>query len=635
MNKFFSTLGRFIGGASWAGACLGLLEAYYWQAPYTFATVGYATVSMFLASFAGCGWLAMRRIQHRLWGQSLTRLGAGHGFALTFVGGSFLLGHFIVWRDMLFEDPSQSYKAWLLALAIASAAATAAILLCRVCQHIQIRLAWPAARWCYAAYAVICFWSMTFAVIVQQGQQSMHQQLAPPTTPERYVAQSDSPRSVILIVTDALRRDALGCMRATQAHDFPGTPALDAFASQAQIFDNAIAQASWTKPAMASILTARPASVHQTMAKSAILPKTMRTLGTWLQRHNVSTSAVVTNYNLSRDFGFAQGFDAFAYLEPDRYLGAPEHANRLAAYNFYRLVRERYLPSLRQSRYFFQSAEQVNQEAVALLDRLGTAPFFMWLHYMEAHDPYFDNAGHSFARVSEPHPKATQAVAMQRAYQDSVARLDHALGALFQQLEARHLLERTMVIVVADHGEEFGEHGGFYHGTSLYEELIHIPLLIRGPNIPAGRNMRLAQQIDLAPTITKFLGIPQDPNWSGHDLFDGSPAPSVALSEENHEGNLLHAIRGGSMGQTFKYIHANADNPRGLPTDVTYNLNQDPNEQIPLAGDAQTRAQATLQAFAAQHVRNNPNDHFTTEETTKLPINPDAEAQLRALGYVR
>jgi arylsulfatase A-like enzyme len=386
---------------------------------------------------------------------------------------------------------------------------------------------------------------------------------------------------------------------------------------------------------MASMLTSRGVAGHKTMAKAAVLPDSLVTLGQVLQAHGVATAAVVTNYNLAETFGFDRGFDTFDYLAPERYLGAPQGANRLAAYNLYRLMRERYVAAGRTSATFYRPAEMVNAQALAWLDDLGSTPFFLWLHYMEPHDPYFSVDGRSYARVAMPHPSLRDAADMQLAYRDGVGRFDAAFGALWRSLVVRGRAQQTLVVVVADHGEEFGAHGGFWHGTSLYEELVHIPLAMRGPGVTPGRTDALAQQIDLAPSIAAFLGTPVATSWEGHNLLDpAGQGPEVAVLQEDHEGHRLHAIRGGSGIDRFKHLTANADNPRGLPQDAVYDLRADPNETQPLSPERAATVERMLSALAAPGARRAAELGGPATERRRT-LSPASKAELRALGYVQ
>jgi arylsulfatase A-like enzyme len=361
------------------------------------------------------------------------------------------------------------------------------------------------------------------------------------------------------------------------------------------------------------------------MAKNSVLPASLPTIASVLAEGHVQTAAVVTNYNLEPAYGFARGFADYVYLAPARYLGAPPEAYRLAAYETYRLLRERYVTFDRQQRYFYRSGAAVSTRALGMLDAVGDKDFFLYLHYMEAHDPYFAVTGESYARVSSPKPPVSLADPMREAYRDGVQRFDTYFGMLRDGLDERHLTERTTIIVVADHGEEFADHGGFYHGLTLYEEMLHVPLLISGPGIAAGTDDRLVRQIDLGPTVLGRFGAKAPTSWEGKDIFAGSERATISIAEENHEGNVLRAIRTGND----KLIVANPDNPRGLAPSELYDLGRDPREKYPLHTEAVAARLLGVLENALNAARRG-GAHATTHDRDAA-----SEAELRALGYVQ
>lgn len=613
MANLFDRIGRLTTGAAAAGFVVGIGEAWYRGVPLTYAAFLYAALWTVIGVFAAIPMaLLLGTDRAPTWRRRTTWPGMAWGFTCALTLSAGVLVRFVVSRDVLGEAPGT----WVQALA---AGLGAGVVLAAVA---GVTLPWLERRWLATAgrgrvallLPVIAL--SGFAVLATRPSDDLLYE-------NNREAVTIAGKGVILIVADALRADAIGAYGASPHRGADATPNLDAFARDSMVFTNAHAQASWTKPALASILSGRSVSGHNTMAKAAVLPDNLPTIGTTLQVHDVTTAAVVTNYNLAREFGFARGFDEFDYLPPARYLGAPPEANRLAAYNVYRLARERLFRGSREARHFYRPGKDVNTTALDVLDRVGNGRFFLWLHYMEPHDPYFGVDGRSFAKVSDPHPAAADKGAMHDAYRDSVRAFDSAFGALMTALAARGMAN-TMVIVVADHGEEFGEHGGYYHGTSLYEELLHIPLMVRGPGLSPGANGRLARQIDIAPTVLSFLGETPPEAWEGRDLINGAAA-DASLAEEDHEGNVLSAITTGEA----KLIVANQDNPRGLPPVQRYDLRHDPAEQTPLPIDASADYLKTKLGTLQDEARRG------SSQATLRPLDAGAKAELRTLGYVQ
>ncbi len=600
-------LGGLSFGATLGGLLVGILEAIYRDAPLGYAALLYGAAW----ALAGTGLVALLAMlgRPRAIQRSLTTFGLSLSLGLS----TFVLGRFIVHRDLFAEAPESRLFALLIGLLLGGAVAFL----------VQLGGAWVRKRFLADRLPGPSLWALpalvllAFFVRARAGNEEVATELPG--------ARPLEGRGVVLVVADTLRADALGAYGAKLHRDRPPTPRLDAFAQGGTLFTDVSAQASWTRPAVASIMTSRHPSAHDTMSKMAILPEALPTLASELKQQGVATAAVVTNYNLEAQYGFARGFSRYTYLAPARYLGAPEAASRLAAYNAYRLLRERFFVSARQPDYFYRSGAAVNAAGLTLLDEIGDGDFFLWLHYMEPHDPYFAVDGKSYARVSTPHPPAAWAEDMHAAYKDGVRRFDDAFGQLLDALAARGLRDRTTIIVVADHGEEFAEHGGFYHGTTLYEEQLRVPFIIAGPGVPSGERGELTRQIDVAPTVLARFAVAAPPSFEGRDVLGTTPPPTLAVAEEDHEGNVLKAVREGAR----KLIVANEGNPRGLRPLELYDLGKDPREQYPLSdGGESTRLSGVLDEALAAAKRGG-----AVAKTKDLDA--QSEAQLRSLGYVQ
>ncbi len=588
-----------MGGCTLGGLSVGLAEAAYRGVPLLWAALLYGSLWALVGLGATCAQAIIR-----------SPMPASLGFTLSATLSSVVLGRFIIYRDVLGEAPGTGLQA-------TAAAVAFALLVALVSGFITRRVLPSSGSWGgFLSLGVL----VLFGVLTQLPPSQ-------PDTPERESNTEGVPGGVIMVVVDTLRADALGVYGAKKPDGTSLTPAVDTFAQQAAVFRDMSAQASWTRPAMASIHTSLHASGHNTMSKVAVLPDSLTTLAEALQQKGVQTGAVVTNYNLEPRFGFDQGFDHYTYLAPDRYLGAPADANRLAAYNVYRLLREKLLPGQREARHFYQEGDRVNEAGLELLGRLDPdRPFFLWLHYMEPHDPYFAADGQSYARVSSPNPDPSLAGPMLAAYHEDVRRFDRIFANLQQGLKAQGY-EDVAILLTSDHGEEFAEHGGFYHGVTLYEEQLELPLIIAGTGVQVGIREDLARQIDLAPTIATLLGVAPAPQWEGRDLLGSTPAPAYTLAEEDHQGNRLTSIRE-TTGERYKLIQANPDNPRGLKPTELYSLTRDPGETTALTsptGDTLRVAQAELQE-SSQNAGAAPES---------APLDEDAEAELRSLGYIQ
>jgi arylsulfatase A-like enzyme len=167
------------------------------------------------------------------------------------------------------------------------------------------------------------------------------------------------------------------------------------------------------------------------------------------------------------------------------------------------------------------------------------------------------------------------------------------VGDFFERLEQMGLFAGSTVALTADHGEEFLDHGGWWHGTTLYQEQIHVPLLIKRPNEAQPGLLRRdpVRSVDIAPTLMATGGAVAPRAFQGRDLFGPiPPEAAVRFAEEDLEGNQLNALRVGD----WKIVSANPGNPRGLPPLELFDLSRDPRETDNLAGVEAARVQAML-----------------------------------------
>jgi arylsulfatase A-like enzyme len=396
----------------------------------------------------------------------------------------------------------------------------------------------------------------------------------------------ESAPNVILIGVDTLRSDRLSCYGYTVLQ----TPHIDALAAGGVRYADMTAQASWTKPSFATVLTSLYPSSHTAIGKLDRLPQAVTTLAEALAAGGYHTGGIVDNVSIGPAFGFEQGFADFAYLSPSYLFGAGESASQLGLYQGLRRVWARVTGGRIYVQNFYQDASVVNREAMQWLTANKGTRFFLFLHYMDPHDPYFEHPynGHGYARASNQNPDPALAPTFSQLYDGEVRYLDDYLGALFDWLKTEKLYDDALIVLTADHGEEFQEHGGWWHGQTLYQEQIAVPLIVKYPGgARAGTVVtELARSLDVAPTVLDAAGLPMPDTMLGRSLWSASEPPVSVFAEEDLEGNRIYAVR----TWEFKLIRANADNPRGLPAESLYRLAGDPGEQHPLdpSADAQT-----------------------------------------------
>ncbi|MGH9431257.1 MAG: sulfatase-like hydrolase/transferase [Terriglobia bacterium] len=316
--------------------------------------------------------------------------------------------------------------------------------------------------------------------------------------------------NIILIVMDTVRADHLSCYGYGRAT----TPFLENLAARGTLFEDAIAPTSWTLPALASIFTGL--LPHQHGADWG-LPMSRRpwTLARVLRGMGYETAGFSANpfFGLG-GWGLNDGFDE--YID-DSYSIRHNLAVTFAGQTIWQFL---YRRLIRYNQFSHRDAQDVNRDVLRWYRGRSDRPYFLFINYMDTHRPYLPPAGyeHRFgripkrllARISGPLDRGRPAAPfsaqenqdMIDGYDNSLAYLDARMGRLIQTLAKLPSGENTFVIVTADHGEGFGEHGTYDHGFNLYREVLHVPLIVAGPGVPAGRRIPdLVATRQLFPTV--------------------------------------------------------------------------------------------------------------------------------------
>jgi arylsulfatase A-like enzyme len=447
--------------------------------------------------------------------------------------------------------------------------------------------------------------------------------------PADRVAAPEQAGPVLFIVIDTLRADALPGYGAEGLE----TPHLDAFAEDAIRFDQAFVNSSWTRPSFASLMTGRYPRNHGVMSKADRLPEEITTIGEAFSEGGFQTGGFVTNFNVAPFFGFHQGFDFYQYMEPNFPLGADDASAKLLLHQFLRQRIEKWRASRGQVEPggAYQDAETVNRALGQWLDTTPDSPWFLFVGYMDPHDPYFEHpyTGNGYSRAANQHPDPSEAPELRRLYRAEIEYWDEQFGELVADLQRRGLYDDLTIVITSDHGEEFCDHGGFWHGTTLYDEQLRVPLYLK---LPAGRRAgttvrHWVQSIDIMPTLLAESGLPVPEGIQGRSLFEGS---SEVYAWENHEGNDLESVRRREGTDEVKLITANPGNPRGLNPVELYRVDFDPGETENVAADQPDEVESTMEALIAAR-------EAAAEgavEATTVGLEGDAADRLRALGYI-
>ncbi len=407
--------------------------------------------------------------------------------------------------------------------------------------------------------------------------------------------------NVVIVSVDTLRADHVGAY----GYDRPTTPHLDVLATRAVVFEDAISQSAWTRPAHASMLTGLYPSEHGIVgvAGRPMLPPSLPTLATVLRGHGYRTAAFTGGANLSAHFGYDRGFDV--YRSPGRRF------------------------------------ENSHPEVRAWLGE-NPEPFFLFLHGFDVHRPYRSlPADREALGLTGARARGMQRLCRQRAlpsalaphiaeYDAAIHRADRSLGALFGVLRDLGLDERTVVVVTSDHGEEFLEHGSCFHIRSLYRETVRVPLVVAVPGLRPRRVPGVVPaSASIAPTVLDLLGLDGLPGPSLVSLLRGQARPADLAPTVVSET----AAREARTGRYGKVLAWTSDREKlvywvDAGRAEYFDLERDPQELRPeTQGPRIDVLVAELRRWSSRHVA-------VAAPAPSGPLPPKLARDLRRLGYV-
>lgn len=438
------------------------------------------------------------------------------------------------------------------------------------------------------------------------------------------------PPHILVILIDTLRARNLGCY----GYARPTSPAIDRFAQDAMVFEQAISVGGNTTTAMAGLFTGHYAFFEygapwtwygmerfRVRGKGVGLPNAMTTLAEHLASARYRTAGFITNPYLKRVFSMHQGYGHYEPLFKPRD-GAPA------------------------------GADQVVERALRYLRGLDwKQPTFLYMHFMDTHGPYLepapdlaedalapmgqlrhDEAWKSWEKLNGASAAAYRAELryMMASYDTATRHVDDAVGQVLQYYRDRGLYDQTVFVITADHGEEFLEHGGTGHWGSLFEEVMHVPLVVRAPGGKRGvRVPRLVRNFDAMPTLLDYAEVPRPPAMDAislRPLLEGRPFAGPTTAYAGFPG--IRMIR----TDRYKLLR------RQDGSELFFDLEADPGETTSLSGSKDPRIHEayltlgraldrTAEALRGQDVsKPGQPEAPTVDEPTR--------AQLRALGYL-
>jgi arylsulfatase A-like enzyme/Tfp pilus assembly protein PilF len=426
--------------------------------------------------------------------------------------------------------------------------------------------------------------------------------------------QADSPKpdapatpaypNTILITIDTTRADRMGFLGSKRGL----TPNLDELARQSAVFTHAYSQAPLTPASHATILSGTYPQYHQVLTFRVPLGKDTPYMPDILKSHGYSTAAVVGSLALDPIQsvpGFDRGFDKYE-----------------AGFNW-----DAYTPQTRYQTTERRGAEVLKRAMDWLnhdwLSQRPPGPFFLWVHLYDPHEPY-----------DPPQPFKTKYA--KALYDGEIAYVDSVMGKFIGQLKAAGLYDSTLIALTADHGESLGAHGEDTHGIFVYDETIHVPLLIKLPNgASAGKRVETpVELVDIMPTILQSNGIDVPKEVQGKSLLDlmktgpeGDAAADAwrdrgAYSQADY-GHLVFAWSAIQSLRAGKYLYIQA------PRRELYDQGQDGKEVQNLAAKAPAVADtlsSRLEAFRQKTTN--------TQTTPKAELDSIHKNRLAALGYM-
>lgn len=420
---------------------------------------------------------------------------------------------------------------------------------------------------------------------------------------------------LILISIDTLRADHLGCY----GYHRDTSPRIDQLAQASTRFTRCYTESPLTVPAMSTMMTSLPAYKHGAKRNGLSIYQGLGTLADSLHQNGYLTAGFISNWPLKdRLSGLGKGFVHYEEIfTKKRWLGLvnPEGG-----------------------------AQEINGAVRHWLEQNTgkQEPLFLWIHYSEPHAPYVLHKEFAFPPfIPERYGQGARKKPIE-AYDTEIAYTDHQIGILLDLLKEKGLMQNAVVMLLADHGESFGEHHEFQHGRRLYNTCLQVPLILRLPkeNPPVLEDHRLCSLADVAPTLMSCAGLKPESWMEGKNLLETGDGPEFLFSEAYKGAALIkrgelfkrkvHPIRFSIITRQYKLIYNQSDN-----SFEAYDQIRDPfEEKNHFMATHQTLRELRLQLIA--HIRDLKTYLELGEKKYRQPakMTQDDLDKLRSLGYI-
>lgn len=622
-----STQAGVLGGMA-AGILEVILITRFGSVPTNFSGLLFALVAYGI--MGGCVGLGLHFL---LWILSFLNIKLDiHRLAATILSGTFsavifLIVHFRTFRDFHDEKVRHTSAVGILTMVVLVVGAGVLYLFVRFILN-RLKPNWLVLFFKTPRYVAITSGIMIVGLLFHLSLTKGANEVYSPFSPGKQSDLKDKP-NIVWILSDTHRPDYLGCYGNTAI----ATPNIDGLAHDGVIFDQVYAHSTHTKASTASMLSSLYPSEHRAIHKLDALPSSVTMIAEILDQAGYYCGGIVTNNHVRPAFNFHQGFHEYRYLPPKYFFGANEAAARLVIYGVLRLIRLRLVESVNVENYY-TNAEKVQEYYDDFLKRNNDKKFFLFLHYVDPHDPYFEHPysgrGYAWARMESPDSSFVEP--FKDFYTQDVEYIDRWIGQVIDQLKSAGLYDNSIIVYTSDHGEEFYEHKGWWHARTLYEEQLRIPLIIKKQaNADGGIvDESLVRGIDITPTILAAVGIASPSKLRGRNLFDSLPdgsSPPELFAELDHGRNIVKMLRIGS----WKYIETNLDNPKNFPPKQLFYLIDDPKEMKNLVASEPAKASEMKILLLTKYQE----ILIAGERKDDSELNATTHDQLSALGYAQ
>jgi arylsulfatase A-like enzyme len=407
--------------------------------------------------------------------------------------------------------------------------------------------------------------------------------------------EESSPKYVILITIDSLRADAVSIYNPSHTM----TPHIDALARESVLFQHAVTSSSWTLPAVASLMTGMAPAVHQANRYNQEVSTRLPTIADQFRNAGYYTAAIGLNPNLLKRTDVSKGFiyyDFYPKFSYGRSIGAKirKHLNH---YIPDEKLTDVHSGDLQIDYTSFLSTDRLTDLSMQWMAKNLQKPFLFWLHYFDPHVPYAPPQHYLKGKKPEPSigvnfdrpddlltgaevPTKKEQKWIQELYNGEVRYVDDNVGRLIASLKQMGIYDDALIILTSDHGEEFWEHNGYYHGHTLYNELLHVPLLIKLPGSSTARRVdgnTVVSLEQIMPTLLDYCKI----KLPRPNLYSPSLLPLIKENPESYISQPVHSstLRYGQEKDAIyfgglKYIHSHVSLDKEL-----YNLAGDSQEK--------------------------------------------------------